>query len=208
MAVAALALGSLLTGCSDDEPELTVEQRLEAVEGRTLSPNEVDQLLSLADDLCRLDEVVLDNLWTKLDGDQFDYQDFVFGYQCPERSTLYALHTGRVVTDEAAEATEGSILPTSTVPTTLPTTVPTTESTGRPAAPSRTPTTTAPATGGSAGELSTSEPSTSEPSTAQTVASEPTTGPTSSRPADDPAMVAPSGSARSGTTATTTATDR
>ncbi len=124
---AILVFSALLSACSDKEPVITIEERLEAIEGRSLSEAEVAELRSVATSLCQLDDLVLESLWTKLTLEQFDFQDFVFQIECPDRSTFYALSTGRVVTDEAKEATAGVILPTTTRP--APTTTESTERT-------------------------------------------------------------------------------
>jgi hypothetical protein len=91
-----------LTG--EEEPALTIEDRLAQVEGRTLTPAEVTELLGVGRALCELDEGVLDELWRRLDESQLEFQDFVFAYLCPERSVLYAAHTGRYVTQEARDS--------------------------------------------------------------------------------------------------------
>ncbi len=110
----ALTAALLLSACTGgDEPELTVEERLAAIEGRELTPSEVSERLVVAESLCRLDDPVLDRLWRQLDDDQLEFQDFVFDYQCPERSILYASHTGRYVT---AEAEESGVVPSTTRP--------------------------------------------------------------------------------------------
>ncbi len=93
------------TACGgDDEPELTVEERLAIIEGRALTPAEVNEKLSVGAALCRLDDPVLDELWQRLDAGQLPFQDFVFGELCPDRATLYAGHTGRYVTEEAEQS--------------------------------------------------------------------------------------------------------
>lgn len=101
----------LLAACGDDEPpELTIEERLATVEGRTLTAVEVEEQLALGATLCRMDETILDAVWFKLSDDQLEFQDVVFGHLCPERSVFYAGRTGRFVTEEA----EGSGVVTST----------------------------------------------------------------------------------------------
>ena len=99
----------------DEEPEMTIEERLAQVEGRTLTAAEVDQRLDLGQTLCKMDAVVLGAVWQRLDDDQLDFQDVIFGYLCPDRSVLYAAQTGRVVT-EAAEDVDVTSTSTTTAP--------------------------------------------------------------------------------------------
>ena len=102
----------------DAEPELTIEERLELIEGRSLTAAEVSGLLDVGQALCDLDDAVLDEIWIRLDEDQLDFQDFVFAHLCPERSTLYAASTGRYVTEEAEKS--GVTTSTSTAATSAP----------------------------------------------------------------------------------------
>lgn len=96
------ALAVLASACgSDGEPELTLEERLEAIEGRALTAVEVADKLSVAEALCVMDEAVLDAVWRQLTDDQLAFQDFAFGQICPDRSVFYAGLTGRYVTEEA-----------------------------------------------------------------------------------------------------------
>lgn len=134
------------------EPELTIEELLAEVEGRPLTAAEVSELLDVGQAVCELDEVILDELWRRLDDDQLDFQDFVFAHLCPERSILYAAHTGRYVTEEAEDS---GVVPSTTRPTTTTarttTSTAATSSTGDPATTSlatTTPTTSTTATSG------------------------------------------------------------
>lgn len=103
----------LVSACGEPEPELTIEERLADVYGRTLSETEVADKLATASMLCQLGEPVLDGVWRQLNERQLDYQDVVFGQICPERSVFYASLTGRYVTDEALES---GVVPSTTRP--------------------------------------------------------------------------------------------
>ncbi len=111
--VVLLAIGLLAGACGgDEEPELTLEDRLEVIEGRPLTAVEVADRLSTASALCEMDEPILDAVWRRLSEDQLEFQDFVFAHICPDRSIFYAGLTGRYVTEEA----ENSGVVTSTTP--------------------------------------------------------------------------------------------
>lgn len=110
-------LALLVSACGDDgEPELTIEEELAIIEGRTLRPAEVEELLAVGETLCQMGEPVLDAVWFKLDGDQLAFQDLVFSRICPDRSIFYAGKTGRYVTEEATES--GVVTSTSRPPST------------------------------------------------------------------------------------------
>jgi hypothetical protein len=97
----------------EEQPELTVEERLALVEGRTLTVAEVTELLGVGKALCELHEQILDEVWRRLGDDQLEFQDFVFAHLCPERSVTYAAHTGRYVTEEAERS---GVVPSTTRP--------------------------------------------------------------------------------------------
>lgn len=110
-----LLLASVLVASAcggEDEPELTLEDRLEIVEGRPLTAVEVADRLSVASALCEMDEPILNAVWRRLTEEQLEFQDFVFAHICPDRSVFYAGLTGRYVTEEA----ENSGVVTSTTP--------------------------------------------------------------------------------------------
>jgi hypothetical protein len=99
-------LGTLLVGslsvasCTDDEPTLSEAEILAAIEGRELSEAEVAEREQVAAALCRMDDAVLIEIWSQLDNDQLEFQDFVFSRSCPERNGFYAESTGRFTDDE------------------------------------------------------------------------------------------------------------
>lgn len=108
-----LAVALVASACGgDEEPELTLEDRLELIEGRPLTAVEVADRLSVASALCEMDEPILDAVWRRLSEEQLEFQDFVFAQICPDRSIFYAGLTGRYVT----EAAEESGVVTSTTP--------------------------------------------------------------------------------------------
>ena len=92
---------TLLGACSQDEPEPTQAELLSAIEGRELTPAEVDERGELANLLCSLDDDVLQRIWSKLSPEELAFQDYVFGRVCEERSTLYGQATGRFATESA-----------------------------------------------------------------------------------------------------------
>lgn len=94
---------SLLGACARGEPEPTQAELLSAIEGRELTPAEVDERSELADLLCSLDDDVLQRIWSKLSPEDLAFQDYVFGRVCEERSSLYGQATGRFVTESADE---------------------------------------------------------------------------------------------------------
>lgn len=124
----------MLSGCGDDEvPELTFEEQLVELEGRSLTPAEVAERVDVGQTLCQMDDRILDQLWQELTDDQLDFQDLVVAELCPERAILYAGHTGRFVTEEAQQSgvRTSTTRPTSTTSTTgSSTTPPTTTSVG------------------------------------------------------------------------------
>lgn len=127
--VAFASLSLLAAACGEDEPELTIEERLADVEGRELTETEVGDKLATAGILCQMDEQVLDALWQQLNERQLNFQDVVFSQICPDRAIFYAGLTGRYVTDEAVESgvvtsttrpTTTTTAPATVVPTTAP----------------------------------------------------------------------------------------
>lgn len=113
LAAMSAALVVLASACGEPEPELTIEERLADVYGRTLSETEVAEKLATASMLCQLGEPVLDGVWRQLNERQLDYQDVVFGHICPERAVFYASLTGRYVTQEALDS---GVVPSTTRP--------------------------------------------------------------------------------------------
>ncbi len=91
----------LLVACSSSEPETTtLEDVLTEIEGREPTPAEVSQREKAAQLLCRLDDRVLVEIWSQMDSEQLQFQDFVFTRRCPDRNPLYAETTERFVTAE------------------------------------------------------------------------------------------------------------
>ena len=122
-----------LVACgSEEEPELTFEDRLNELEGRDLTPVELARRAEVGETLCQLDDQLLDEIWQRLDDQQLDFQDIVISSLCPERAILYAGHTGRRVTEEAVQSgvRTSTTRPTSTTTTTART--PTTRATSGP----------------------------------------------------------------------------
>lgn len=135
-AAASLAVAVVaLSACGDDEePELTFEEQLVELEGRSLTPAEVAERVDVGETVCQMDDRILDELWQQLSDDQLEFQDLIIAELCPERAILYAGHTGRFVTEEAEESgvRTSTTRPTSTTATTTgpSTTRPTTTSIG------------------------------------------------------------------------------
>ncbi len=83
---AVLVVGGFGTGQED----LTPEQMVAKVAGPELSQAEIEERLALADLLCGLEARVLNALWTRLDAQELEFQDWVFGHRCPDRLSTYA----------------------------------------------------------------------------------------------------------------------
>jgi len=164
IAAVAVAVSLLATACGgDDEPELTFEDRLVELEGRSLTPAEVAERVEIGETLCRLDDQVLDEMWQQLSDEQLDFQDLIVAELCPERAILYAGHTGRFVTEEAEES---GVRTSTTRPTS------TTATTPRP-------TTTRPTTATSSGVTGSSTASSAPSATSSTDPAPPSTSTTS-----------------------------
>lgn len=99
-----LVIGSLLGACSDDTPQVSIEDHLELIAGRQLTPAEVERQLEVATTLCAMDLTLLAEIWAELSERQLTFQDFVFGTYCPQHSVNYALATGRALNGEAEAA--------------------------------------------------------------------------------------------------------
>ena len=99
LVIAIMGVVLLASACSDDEPQVTQAELLAKIEGRELSEAEVEEREQVAEALCRMDEAVLRQLWSQLDNDQLEFQDFVFTRTCAERNALYADATGRFTTE-------------------------------------------------------------------------------------------------------------
>lgn len=93
--VAALLMA---TACGESTPELTTHQQLEKVAGRSLTEAEVAEQLELADLLCGTDGRVLAEVWIRLDTQQLEFQDWVFGQRCPDRIPTYERMRGELGT--------------------------------------------------------------------------------------------------------------
>lgn len=106
MAAVGLAIISVLGACGDDQPQVSIEDHLEVVAGRQLSPAEVERQLDVATTMCGMDLALLTEIWAELPERQMAFQDFVFGIHCPDHIVDYALATGRALSDEAAAALE------------------------------------------------------------------------------------------------------
>ena len=115
-----LVMGSLLAACSDDTPRVSIEDHLELIAGRQLTPAEVERQLEVATTMCDMDLTLLTEIWAGLSERQLAFQDFVFGTHCPELSVDYALATGRAVNDAAEVAlTERETQPPESTSSTL-----------------------------------------------------------------------------------------
>ncbi len=104
LAALGLIVVSLLAGCSDDTPQVSIEDHLELIAGRQLTPAEVERQLEVATTMCGMDTTLLAEIWAELSERQLAFQDFVFGTYCPELSVDYALATGRALNAEAESA--------------------------------------------------------------------------------------------------------
>ncbi len=102
--VGLILLGMTVSGCADDRPEFTIEQRLESILGEDLTPADVERRLEVASTLCVTDSNVLELMWSSMSAGQLRFQDYVFGSHCPQRSVEYAVATGRSLTAEAHSA--------------------------------------------------------------------------------------------------------
>ncbi len=83
-------------GCSNQDDEPTTAELLAELEGRVLTPEELAQRNEIADVLCRLEDPVLTAVWDGLSTRQLEFQDIVFGRECPMRLELYRATTGRL----------------------------------------------------------------------------------------------------------------
>jgi hypothetical protein len=104
LAALGLIVVSLLAGCSDDTPQVSIEDHLELIADRQLTPAEVERQLEVATTMCGMDTTLLAEIWAELSERQLAFQDFVFGTYCPELSVDYALATGRALNPEAESA--------------------------------------------------------------------------------------------------------
>jgi len=84
-----LGVAFVLAACGSGSEELTIEQQLQKLAGRTLTSTEVEQQLALADLMCGFDNRVLTQIWERLDARQLEFQDYVFGQHCPDRLAVY-----------------------------------------------------------------------------------------------------------------------
>ncbi len=89
IAVAVASLSLLVAGCGGGGDELTTEEQLEKLAGRTLTSSEVEDKLALADTMCGFDGRMLAQIWDQLDARQLEFQDWVFGQHCPARLADY-----------------------------------------------------------------------------------------------------------------------
>ncbi|MEZ5377910.1 MAG: hypothetical protein R2733_15490 [Acidimicrobiales bacterium] len=99
LAAALTSTLALASACTNDEPELSKAEILSELEGRELTAAELAQKEEVAQTLCRLDDEVLVELWSRLSAKQLEFQDFVFSRECDGRSQLYAETTGRFAVD-------------------------------------------------------------------------------------------------------------
>lgn len=79
-----------LSGCGGGGDDLTIEQQMSKLSGRSLSTAEVEEQLALADLMCGFDSRVLTEIWIRLDARELEFQDYVFGQHCPDRLSVYA----------------------------------------------------------------------------------------------------------------------
>ncbi|MEL7208779.1 MAG: hypothetical protein AAGK32_11220 [Actinomycetota bacterium] len=77
------------TACGGDSSDLTTHEMLEKLEGRPMTEAEVAERVALADLLCGFENRVLVQVWDRLDFEELEFQDWVFGHHCPDRLTLY-----------------------------------------------------------------------------------------------------------------------
>ncbi len=91
---ALLALALLAAACSDDEPELTFEERLQLIEGE-LTAEQLAEREQLASLLCNAEPAVLVEVWRQSDAKQLEFHDLVVAQVCPDHYELYATETGR-----------------------------------------------------------------------------------------------------------------
>ncbi len=103
LAIALLVVGAAIGAgaCSGGDDEPTTAEILATLEGRALTPAEVAAREEVAALLCGLDDEVLMRIWDRLDNEQLEFQDFVFGRQCQGRNSLYGQATGRFAVDGA-----------------------------------------------------------------------------------------------------------
>jgi hypothetical protein len=193
-AAASLAVAVVaLSACGDDEePELTFEEQLVELEGRSLTPAEVAERVDVGETVCQMDDRILDELWQQLSDDQLEFQDLIIAELCPERAILYAGHTGRFVTDEAEESgvRTSTTRPTSTTATT------TSPSTTRPTS------TSIGATGTSGDQTDPSGSSTSISGTTPTSAADPSSTTTTTATTVTTSITRPTTTAPSSTAST------
>lgn len=79
----------LLSGCGSGDSELTTEQLMAKLAGHPLTSAEVAERIELADLLCGFDAQVLVEVWDRLDPQQLEFQDYVFGQHCQEQLSIY-----------------------------------------------------------------------------------------------------------------------
>lgn len=96
----------VLAACSDDSSELTTHEMLEKLEGRPLTAAEVEERVALADLLCGFENRVLARVWDRLDLEQLEFQDWVFGYHCPDKLTAYTQARPNIGTVPVAPITD------------------------------------------------------------------------------------------------------
>lgn len=113
-------------GCSvvSEPTDLTEAEQLRKLEGHPLSQLEIDNRLELADLMCGFDRRLLQQIWSKLDAKELEFQDFVFGQRCPDQLLLYSdarPDLGTVPEDERLNPTiPDGIAPASPPATTTP----------------------------------------------------------------------------------------
>lgn len=115
-------MGFTFAACAEEPVEQTVAEMLAEIEGRELTPAEVAERQEIADFLCGVDDQVLRLMWEDMTRSQLEFQDFVFGQACRERSDVYAQATGRFSASDTSTPDTDSSTPTTatTVPNTIP----------------------------------------------------------------------------------------
>ena len=109
---AALLFG---TACAEEPIEPSAAEVLAIIEGRELTPAEVAERQEVAQLLCGMDDQVLTLMWADMSPSQLEFQDWVFGQVCRERSDAYATATGRFSSSGTGSTTTAPATTTSSL---------------------------------------------------------------------------------------------
>jgi len=85
--------------------ELTVEEQLEAIAGKPLLASDVAELLSTADELCRLDDRFVQSVWSQLEDEKMAFQEWVFTEHCSKRSDTFTDYTATSIAGSGGTTT-------------------------------------------------------------------------------------------------------